>query len=87
MLIKVGYLHNEATVMGDLPKFERYYQLADGLIEQSSKEELAQCARLLALNLVHYQTLHGEIPLDQTIAVFGGTKPDETQLKLLSYGM
>lgn len=87
MLVKVGYLHNGATVMEDLPKFERYYQLADGLIEQSSKEELAQCARLLALNLAHYQTLHGEIPLDQTRAVFGGTEPDETQLKLLSYGM
>lgn len=87
MLVKVGHLHDGGTLMGDLSTFERYYQLADGLIEQSSKEELAQCARLLALNLAHYQTLHGEIPLDQMIAAFGGSEPDETQLKLLSYGM
>jgi hypothetical protein len=30
-------------------------KLADALIEKSSKDELAECARLLALNLAHYQ--------------------------------
>ena len=73
--------------MGDPLTFKHYYRLAEGLIEQSSKEELAECARLLALNLAHYQTLHGEISLDQTIAALGGTEPNEAQFKLLAHGI
>ena len=38
--------------MADLSSFQQYYKLADVLIEQASKEQLAECARLLALNLV-----------------------------------
>jgi hypothetical protein len=47
--------------MTDLSTFQQYYKLADMLIEQSSKEQLAECARLLALNLAHYQGLYGEV--------------------------
>lgn len=73
--------------MADLSTFERYYKLADDLIAQSTKEQLAECARLLALNLAHHQELHGEIPLDQTLAILDGTEPAEAQLKLLTDGM
>jgi hypothetical protein len=51
--------------MADLSSFERYLNLADTLIAQSTKEQLAECARLLAFNLAHHQALHGEIPWDQ----------------------
>jgi hypothetical protein len=37
--------------MADLSKFEQYYKMADMLIEKATKEQLAECARLLALNL------------------------------------
>lgn len=73
--------------MADLSTFERYYKLADDLIAQSTKEQLAECARLLALNLAHHQQLHGEIPLDQTLAILDGTEPTEAQLRLLTDGM
>jgi hypothetical protein len=49
--------------MPDLSNFEQYYKMADQLIEQATKEQLAECARLLALNLAHHQSKHGEIPL------------------------
>ena len=73
--------------MADLSTFERYYKLADDLIAQSTKEQLAECARLLALNLAHHQQLHREIPLDQTLAILDGTEPTEAQLRLLTDGM
>jgi hypothetical protein len=38
--------------MADLSTFEQYYKLADMLIMQANKEQLAECARLLALSLV-----------------------------------
>ena len=73
--------------MADLSMFEHYYKLADTLIAQSTKEQLAECARLLALNLAHHQALHGEIPLDQTLALVDAPEPDDAQFTLLTHGM
>lgn len=73
--------------MVDLATFEQYYKLSDMLIEQSTKEQLAESARLLALNVAHYQIKHGEIPLDETLAMVSAAEPNEEQLKLLIRGM
>lgn len=73
--------------MPNLSTFEQYYKLADKLIAQASKDELAECARLLALNLAHHQGKHGEIPLDETLALIDSTEPSDAQLKLLCDGM
>jgi hypothetical protein len=73
--------------MSDLSTFEQYYNLADQLIEQATKEQLAECARLLALNLAHHQSKHGEIPLDETLALLDSNNPSDEQLELLCNGM
>jgi len=73
--------------MADLSTFERYYKLADMLIEKATKEQLAECARLLALNLAHHQARHGEIPLDETLALLDISEPNEAQAELLTNGM
>lgn len=49
--------------MADLTTFAQYYKLADQLIEKVSKEDLAECARLMALNVAHYQSKYGELAL------------------------
>jgi len=73
--------------MADLPDFQQYYKLADILIEQASKEQLAECARLLALNLAHYQGKFGEMPLEDTLAILDATEPNDAQEVLLRDGM
>lgn len=73
--------------MADLSNFQQYYKLADLLIEQASKEQLAECARLIALNLAHYQSKYGELPLEETLAALGATEPNEEQALLLRNGM
>lgn len=73
--------------MADPLDFEQYYKLADMLIEQATKDQLAECARLLALNLAHYHGLYGEIPLDETLAILDATEPNDKQLELLATGM
>jgi len=52
-----------------------------------SKDDLAECARLLALNVAHYQSKYGELPLDEKLAMIGMTKPNEEQLQLMTDGM
>lgn len=73
--------------MADLSTFQQYYRLADALIENASKVQLAECARLLALNLAHYQGLYGEVPLNEVQAALDVSEPNDAQLKLLARGM
>ena len=69
--------------MSDLSTFGQYNKLADLLIEKVSKEDLAECARLLAMNVAHYQSKYGELPLDEKLALIGMTKPNVEQIQLL----
>lgn len=73
--------------MADLSRFAEYYKLVDVLVEKASKEELAECARLLALNVAHYQGLHGKVPLSDTLAMVNAAEPNNEQAVLLADGM
>ena len=73
--------------MSGISMFAQYNRLADQLIEKSSKEDIAEVARLLALNVAHYQAKYGELPLDETLAMINMDKPNEAQLQLMGEGM
>lgn len=73
--------------MADLATFRQYLALADQLIEKSTKDDIAETARLLALNVAHYQSKYGEVPLDETLAMLGTDNPNTEQLQLMANGM
>lgn len=73
--------------MADLSLFDEYNKLAIQLIETASKEQLAECAQLLAMNLAHYQGKFGEIPLGETLAMVDADEPNDEQAKMLAAGM
>jgi hypothetical protein len=78
---------NWSINMTDITTFGQYVTLADQLIESSTKDEIAECARLLALNVAHYQAKYGDLPLDETLLMIGMTVPNEDQLQLMADGM
>ena len=57
------------------------------LIAKASKDQIAECARLLALNLAHYQSKFGDLPLEETLAMIDAGVPNDDQAKLLAHGM
>lgn len=73
--------------MTELEDFKAFYRLADALTQEASKEQLAECARLLALNLAHYKKLYGEVPLDETLAILDASEVNVEQAELLADGM
>ncbi len=76
--------------MTDAPhmeKFKEYYKTLDQMIAQSSKENLAECARLLALNVADYKRRYGELPLAEHQAMLETDQIDEGLAKLLASGM
>jgi hypothetical protein len=47
----------------------------------------AECARLLALNMAHYRSKFGELPLEETLVMISMDKPNEEQIQLMNDGM
>ncbi|HOY70266.1 MAG TPA: hypothetical protein PL131_11030 [Methylotenera sp.] len=73
--------------MPDLNRFQQYLKLADQLASFASKEELAECARLLAINIAHYESVHGALPLDETLQMAYSEEPNQAQIDLMTRGM
>jgi hypothetical protein len=63
------------------------YELANILIRKATKDQLAECARLLALNLAQYQIKKGEISIDETLSFLEVAEPNEEHLNVLMEGM
>jgi len=73
--------------MSDFATFKQYYNLADHLFENSSKDDIAETARLLAMNIAHYQMKYGVLPLEDTLSFIGSGKPNDEQIDLLTSSM
>ncbi|HEX8874124.1 MAG TPA: hypothetical protein VF780_05810 [Nitrosospira sp.] len=73
--------------MRDNTALDQTYELAEILIRKATKEQLAECARLLAMNLAHHQINHGEIPVEATLSLLRVSEPTEAHLNMLMEGM
>ena len=73
--------------MTNMQLFKQYLQLSDQLVKFASKEDLAECARLLAINIAHYESVHGALPLDETLWMAYAEEPNQAQIDLMSRGM
>jgi len=71
-----------------ISRFADYARIADALITRADKEELAECARILALAVVQYELKFGELPRTEYIAMLERHDPiDVDTAKALAAGM
>ncbi len=84
---KTYLLNNGQSFMSETLTFEQAYELVDILLKNATKEQLADCARLLALNLAHHQMNNGEIPVEPTLTLLRSFERSEEHLNLLMEGM
>ena len=73
--------------MAELDDFAAYSRLADSLIERTTKEEIADVARLLALNCGYYQTRFGDVPANMLLRMVSAENLDSGTATLLVAGM
>ena len=73
--------------MAEPDDFAPYARLADQLIERATKEQLADVARLLALNIGWYQQRYGDVPQETLLKMVRAETLDDDTLALLSSGM
>jgi len=70
-----------------ISKFHKYITLADNLIAASSKEELAEAARILAVNCAKYELKYGELPKEEYLELLNMEKIDKETMSILTQGM
>jgi hypothetical protein len=68
-------------------QFESYAAVADQLIAELSKAQLAECARMLALHVADYRRQFGEIPHTDLLRLADTIKIGNEQAALLRDGM
>jgi hypothetical protein len=73
--------------MTDRTKLQKYLELSDRLVEIADKEQLAECARLLAMNVAHYEMQYGELPLGAILAATSSGNANDQQVELTVKGM
>ena len=70
-----------------LDRFKTFYLVLDDMIAESGKEDLVECARVLALNLAQYKQVFGELPEEGYKKLRTAKSIDEKTPKLVASGM
>lgn len=73
--------------METFDQFESYAAIADQLIAELSKAQLAECARMLALHVADYRRRFGEIPHVDLLGLADVVQIGDEQAALLRDGM
>ncbi len=67
-------------------EFRAYWRLSEELIANASKDDLAEAARILALQAAHYARKYGEEPLPDLTHLLSATTLDDGSLGVLRDG-
>lgn len=67
-------------------EFRAYWQLSEEMIAGASKEDLAEAARILAMQAAHYARKYGEEPLPDLSHFLSAATVDEDSVGLLRDG-
>jgi len=73
--------------MANADDLRAYFDLADRLIAGAGKEDVAEAARLLALNVAHYQLKYGALPLENFADMLRAQTINPETAELLMTGM
>ena len=73
--------------MEETADFAAYSRLADELIGKATKEQVADVARLLALNIGYYHEKYGDVPQKTSAKMVRAETLDEETERLLLHGM
>ena len=74
------------TMTNDFQNFVTYLGVSDTLIEQATKEEVAEVARVLALHVAHYRQRYGDVSIEESLELLRTEKVSDEMAKVLADG-
>lgn len=73
--------------MTDTEDFTAYARLAEALIGKATKDQLAEVAQILALNIGYYHEKYGDVPQETLLRMVRAEALDDETKRLLLHGM
>ena len=70
----------------EIQRFIALLQASDTLIEQATKEEIADVAQVLALHVTHYRQRFGDISIEESLEMLRTEKISDEMTKTLADG-
>jgi hypothetical protein len=67
-------------------EFGGYWKLSEKLVNEASKEDLAEVARIFALQAAQYARMYGELPIPDMDNLIASLENDNEALELLRDG-
>jgi hypothetical protein len=64
-----------------------YMTSADQLVASATKNDLAECARILAVNVAHYASRYGELPIEEHLDFLHVESLSDEQAKFVRQGL
>jgi hypothetical protein len=72
--------------MDTFHEFRAYWKLSEEMIAGASKDDLAEVARILAMQSAHYARKYGELPIPDLAHLLTSTTDDDDSVGLLRDG-
>jgi hypothetical protein len=69
-----------------IARFAKYLQLSDDMLIRAERDDLEECARILAVQCAHYRSKFGELPMSETLALLNSETMNDDQAKWIGDG-
>jgi hypothetical protein len=67
-----------------IARFAAFLQLSDKFLARAEREDLEECARILAVQCAHYQLKFGKLPMSETLEVLNSETMNDEQAKWIA---
>ena len=69
-----------------IARFTAFLQRSDKFLARAEREDLVECAQILAVQCAHYRSKFGELPMSETLEVLSSETMNDEQAKWIGDG-
>lgn len=70
-----------------IARFAEFLKLSDDFLARAERDDLKECARILAVQFAHYRAKFGELPMSETMDVLASETMNDDQAKWIGDGL
>ena len=68
-------------------RFTKYLTLSDDMLARAEREDLEECARILAVYCAHYRSKFGVLPMSETLELLNSETMNDGQANWIGDGL
>ena len=68
-------------------RFAKYLQLSDDMLVRAERNDVEECARILAVYCAHYRSKYGVLPMSETLELLNSETMNDDQANWIGDGL